>query len=203
MSKLPRSGTRTMHRATRSSTVSRAGAGRPGRATRSIRSNRPVAGTRRFSAGLGIVLVGLALLWSGWLYLHQTNPTLPFLSFGSTATPVPGDPLAAAGITLSTPAPGQEPQLTRAQALLLVNQKEPEVAGRAGSVNAQYTLFSYKSANASQPAFDAVPAWMVHYTQINEPPPDTSADSHASPAHHDFYVFLDATSGKELLAIWL
>jgi hypothetical protein len=159
--------------------------------------------TRRFSAGAGIVLVVLALLWSAWLYLHLTHPGLHFLFPGNSSTAVPNDPLAAAGITLSTPASGQEPRLTRAQALLLANQMEPEVAARAGAANAQYTLFSYKSANSSQPVMRALPAWLVHYTQISEPLPDTSADSHAARAHHDFYIFLDAQSGKELLAIWL
>lgn len=188
---------------TRSGTAPRPGRPRSIRSDAETRAARPARATRRFSAGVGIVLVGLALLWSGWLYLHQTNSSVPFLSFRSSSTPAPGDPLAAAGITLSTPAQGQQPQLTRAQALLLANQKEPTVAARAGLVDARYTLFSYKSADAAQPVFNAVPVWMVHYTRINEPPPDTSADSHASRAPHDFYVFLGAQSGKELLAIWL
>ncbi len=36
------------------------------------------------------------------------------------------------------------------------------------------------------------------------PPTDPSVDTTPFPqAHHDLYVFLDANTGKELLAIWL
>jgi hypothetical protein len=108
----------------------------------------------------------------------------------------------AAGITLSAPTQGQEPLLTRQQAILLVDEMEPEAAVQASGATASYTLFSYKGSNSAA-SFHNVPAWLVHYTGISEPPPDTSSDPHASNTHHDLYVFLDANSGKELLAIWL
>jgi hypothetical protein len=44
---------------------------------------------------------------------------------------------------------------------------------------------------------------MVLYQQIPQQPADLSADpSQSLPKHHDLYVFLDANTGKELLAIW-
>lgn len=159
--------------------------------------------TRRLSALLGVVLVVLALFAFIWLYVHQAHPNLTFFLPASPATSTASDPLAAAGITLSAPAQGQTPQLTRQQALVLVNQLEPEIAAQAGTVNAQYTLFSYTNANTSQPVFQAMPVWLIHYAHVSEPRPDTNADSHASRAQHDFYVFLDANSGRVLLAIWL
>lgn len=177
-------------------------------ARKSPRKRPPDSAMRQFSAITGAVLVGMALLWFVWLLVRQLSPGLVSITF-----PLPNvmmnsasgqsDPLAAAGITLSSPAQGQEPLLTERQALLLANQIEPGVAGRAGGVDAQYTLFSYHSANSSYPDFHNVPIWLIHYTQISEPPPNTSADPHASTTHHDFYVFLDANSGRELLAIWL
>jgi hypothetical protein len=42
----------------------------------------------------------------------------------------------------------------------------------------------------------------VHYTHVASAGPDTAADPHASNAPHDCYIFLDASSGKELFAIW-
>lgn len=169
----------------------------------------PDSARRQVSAIIGAALIGLALVWFAWLNLRQVNPGLSFLTF-----PMPGvlahnsagtssDPLAAAGITLSSPSQGQEPSLTRQQALLLANQLEPGIAAHAGGADAQYTLFSYKSANDPQASFHDAPAWLVHYTQVNEPRTDTSADRQASSTPHDFYLFLDAQTGKQLLAIWL
>lgn len=164
---------------------------------------------RQVSAVIGIALISLALIWFIWLNLRQANPGLSFLTF-----PMPGilahnsagstdDPLAAAGITLTAPTQGQEPSLTRQQAFLLSDQLEPGIAARAGKADARYTLFSYKSPASSEESFHEVPVWLIHYTQVSEPRPDTAADRHASSTHHDFYVFLDAHSGKQLLAIWL
>lgn len=158
---------------------------------------------RGLSALMGIVLVAGALLLFVWFSVHQASPSVTFFQASPTAASTANDPLAAAGITLATPAQGQQPQLTRQQALTLVNQIEPGMAAQAGKVDAQYTLFSYTRPTTSQPVFQDVPVWLVHYAQVSEPPPDSGADSHATREQHDFYVFLDATSGKELLAVWL
>lgn len=157
----------------------------------------------RISALIGLVLVVCALLLLAWFSVHQANPRVTFFQANPTVSSTANDPLGAAGITLSAPAQGQQPQLTRQQALTLVNQIELGVAARAGTVDAQYTLFSYTRPTTSQPVFQNVPVWLIHYAQVSEPPPDAGADSHAVRAQHDFYVFLDATSGKELLAVWL
>ncbi len=172
-------------------------------ARKGARQGQPDVTTRRISAFVGLALVGLALLWFVGLYVHQAHPGLSFFTPAHTSPSTVSDPLAAAGITLAAPAQDQKPSLTRQQALVLANQMEPGIAAQAAVATAQYTLFSYKSPHASQAAFQDVPVWLIHYTHINEPRPDTAADSHASRAHHDFYVFLAASSGRELLAIWL
>ncbi len=164
--------------------------------------------TRRFSAIAGCVLVVFALLWFSWLLLRQINPTL-----GAVTLPLPGsygqntpastsEPLTAAGITLTQPVQGQEPTLTRQEALLLAGQLEPSAAAHAGTVAEQYTLFSYGNPSATQKSFQNVPIWLIHYSKISEPPPDTAADPHASAVHHDVYIFLDAGNGQELLDLW-
>ena len=161
--------------------------------------------TRRLSAYLGVGLIVLALCGFAWFSVHLAAPGVHFVwpFVGQAGANTSNDPLAAAGITLSTPAQEQPPPVSRAQALFLANQTEAGIAARAGAVDAQYTLLTYKSAQASQPVFQEQPAWMIHYAHINEPPPDKSADSHASRVPHDFYLFLDATTGKTLLALWL
>lgn len=185
---------------------------RPTQATRQSRSGRgrrgPDAVSRQFSAIIGVALIGAAALWFIWLLVRQVNPGMVSLNFPfSNLLPphqasAPVDPLAAAGITLSAPSQGQEPGLTRQQAILLANQMEPQASAKAAGVSAQYTLFSYQSAGNGA-SFHNVPVWLIHYTGISEPGPDTAADPHATGAKHDLYVFLDASSGSELLAIWL
>ncbi|HLI69994.1 MAG TPA: hypothetical protein VKV19_09590 [Ktedonobacteraceae bacterium] len=166
---------------------------------------------RRFSALVGIALIGVAVLWFIWLLVRQVNTAVPM---PATTLPLPhvlpqssptaqDNPLASAGITLSSPGGSQTPRLTQQQAILLADQMQPEVAAHAGKVEALYTLFSYRGSNPDVASFQNDPVWLVHYSNVSEPPAATSADPHASSTHHDFYVFLDANSGRELLAIWL
>lgn len=165
--------------------------------------------SRQFSAIVGAALIGIAVLWFVWLLARQLNPgmvslTLPLLNMQhQQSSRAPADPLIAAGITLSTPPQGQQPLLTKQQALLLVAQMEPQIAAKAGGVDARYTLFSYQGGAAGAIGFHNTPVWLVHYSSVAEPRPDTAADPQAASASHDFYVFLDANSGRELLAIWL
>jgi hypothetical protein len=177
----------------------------------SLRKRTTDRTTRQFSAIVGSALIGVALLWFIWLLVRQLSPAMVSISFplpipGAPSQPTanpPADPLAAAGITLSAPAQGQEPLLTRQQALLLTTALEPQIAAQAGGSDARYTLFSYRGSNSAAVSYHDVAAWLVRYTGISEPQPDTAADPHAADTHHDFYVFLDANSGRELLAIWL
>ena len=179
---------------------------RPGAARR---RSTPNPASRQVSAIVGVALIGVAALWFLWLVVRQVNPGVVSLSFPfsnllpSRSTNTPVDPLTAAGITLSAPLPGQEPDVTQQQALLLAAQLEPQVAAQATEVTARYTLFSYQGNAPDAPSFRNVPVWLIHYSGISEPHPDTGADPHATGAQHDFYVFLDANSGRELLAIWL
>jgi hypothetical protein len=158
---------------------------------------------RRYSAIIGGGLIVLALLWFVWLLIRQVNPAVNSITFPFVSNPTskPSDPLTAAGVTLTPPNQGQQPALTKPQALLLADQLEP-AAAQAGGVDAQYTLFSYSSSGIDQTNFHNVPIWLIHYSKVTEPQPDTSADPHASSGSHDFYVFLDANSGQELLTIW-
>lgn len=165
---------------------------------------------RRISAIAGLILVGIALLWVGWQMARQANPalnqvkfTLPgFLSSNVTPT-APTDPLVAAGITLAVPPESPQPVLNREQAILLANQIQPEAATQASSVSVAYVLFSYDGNNDATPTYVKEPAWVVHYSNIKEPRPDTSADTEATSTQHDCYVFLDADSGQQLLSIWV
>lgn len=173
------------------------------------KSQENSSATRQFSGVVGAILIGIALLWAAWLYLHHLNPAINSLVFplpgplAQTGTPAPADPLLAAGVTLSDPATGQEPVLTRQQALLLANQLEPAASAQAGGTDARYTLFSYSNTKQTSTGFHDVPAWLVHYSKVPEPRPDTSADPHATSVQHDLYIFLDANSGAALLTIWL
>jgi len=180
------------------------------RQSRAVRDKRgPDPASRQFSAIVGVALIGAAVLWFIWLLVRQVNPGLVSLSFPfpnmlpprQASTPV--DPLATAGITLSSPFQGQEPALTQQQALLLAGQMEPQAAAKSAGVSARYTLFSYQGTAPGAASFHNQPVWLIHYSGISEPLPDTAADPHASSTKHDLYVFVDASSGRELLAIWL
>lgn len=171
------------------------------------RGRDPVS--RQFSAIIGIALIGIALLWLIWLLVRQFSPSmvsfnlpLPNIMLPQSSN-APADPLVAADITLSTPAQGQEPLLSRQQALLLAAQMEAPIATKASGVDARYTLFSYQGSKDGGSSFHNVPVWLIHYSGVSAPAPDTHADPHATGATHDFYLFLDANSGRELLAIWL
>lgn len=176
---------------------------------KSTRKREPDALLRRLSALAGGVLICAALLWFGWLLARQHNPGLaeirfPFSGAQTQQTAQPTvDPLLAAGITLSTPAPGQAASLNREQALLLADQMEPQAAAHASSVSAEYVLFNYKGSSSTTAALHDVPAWLIHYSKVSGAAPDTAADPHATKVPHDCYIFLDASSGQELLALWV
>lgn len=185
------------------------GAHTTSRPAKSARRPSVAPGSHRVSAIVGGALIAVAALWFLWLLVRQVSPGVLSLRFPlpnpqparPTSTPV--DPLAVAGVTLLAPLQGQEPGLTQQQALLMAGQVEPQAAARATGVDARYTLFSYQASAAQSPGFHNVPTWLIRYRGIAEPRPDTAADPHATGASHDFYVFLDASTGRELLAIWL
>jgi hypothetical protein len=165
--------------------------------------------TRWISGIAGAFLLALALLWLAWLVLHRIGggTGISFLPFpGLTqATPTVGQvaPLTAAGISLGTPA--SPPALTQQQAQLIASQLEPDAATKAQKTTARYVLLNFDGTGTATPqhAISNRPAWMVLYQQIPQQPADLSADpSQSLPKHHDLYVFLDANTGKELLAIW-
>lgn len=170
------------------------------------RKHQPDSAMRQVSAIVGAALIGAALLWFAWMLVRQLNPgaasiTFPFSGpMAQNSTQAPADPLVAAGITLTTPGQEQTPRLSKQQALLLAGQIESQVAERASGVSVEYILLSYTAHNSN---FHDVPAWLVHYTGVVEPGADANADPHATNTPHDLYVFLDAQSGQELLAIWL
>lgn len=169
---------------------------------------RQAAKTRWISAIAGACLLAVALLWLAWMVLNRFTggvgvSFLPIPGL-SQATPTVGQvaPLTAAGISLGTPA--SPPTLTQQQALLMAGALEPDAATNAQKTSALYVLLNFDGTGAATPqhAITNQPAWMVLYQQIPQQPADPSADpSQSLPKHYDLYVFLDANTGKELLAI--
>jgi hypothetical protein len=165
---------------------------------------------RRVSGVLGAILLALAGIWFAWLLLHQ------FASAAIPAPPAPSNvgvapanspdsqnsPLAAEGITLGHP--GTTPGLSQQQALLISGQLEPDAASKAKTTSAQFVLLNYpnKGTPATHADYHNVPAWMVLYQGIPLKPADAAVDPTPSlRSTYNLYVFLDANSGKELLAI--
>ena len=155
-------------------------------------------------------MIVFACLWLGSLLLYRLGvigggtPGFSFLP-GNTPTVPPTatvSPLIAAGISLGHPT--QLPALTQQQALLIASQLEPDAATQATKASAQYVLLNYAGTSTAHSGFSNVAAWMIVYQQIPLAPGDPSADPTPFPqTHYDLYVFLDANSGKELLAIWV
>jgi hypothetical protein len=150
---------------------------------------------------VGAILLVVALVWAILLVFHPSvasriSSSIPIIgAVATTASQEQIAPLQAEGITLGHPA--QTPALTEQQALLIVNQLMPDAATQAKSTKASYVLLNYpvSSDHPNHTSFNNVPAWMIVYQQI----PVTSS----SQSHQDLYVFLDANTGKELLAIWV
>jgi hypothetical protein len=165
------------------------------------RDTRPISQPRRVSKVVGVIMIAMAFLILGWLLLNHFGlrssgqSFLPQPGLDATALPTAQIPLlSAAGISLGHPT--KTPALTQ--------QEEPDAATKAKKTSAQYVLLSYAGTNtsASYPGFHNVLAWMIVYQQI----PLASAYLGVTPfpqTHYDLYVFLDANTGKELLALWL
>jgi hypothetical protein len=172
-----------------------------------IKSDSTTQWFRLASGVVGAMLLGLAGLWLVWLLLHQfagsAIPAPPIISAFPINPPVAQiTPLVAEGITLGHP--GQTPTLSQQQALLIASQLEPGAASKSKTPSAQYVLLNYpnKGTPATHPDFHDVPSWMILYQGIPLQRADASVDPTPIPrSSYDLYVFLDANSGKELLAI--
>jgi hypothetical protein len=113
-------------------------------------------------------------------------------------------PLLAEGITLGHL--DQTPSLSQKQAMLLASQLEPDAATKAKTVAARYVSLTYTSTSTApvHSNLSNVPVWLIVYQQIPLQPADASVDPTPFPhSYHDLYVFLDASSGKEVLSIWI
>jgi hypothetical protein len=108
-------------------------------------------------------------------------------------------PLLAAGISLGQTS--QTPAISQRQAITLANQLEPQIASQAKGISAKFVLLNYPvtTTPATHANFDNTPVWVVWYQRIPLAPGDATS-AHSS---HDCYVFLDATTGKEVLKVWL
>lgn len=161
------------------------------------------------SAIVGGILLGIGFLWLGWILFFQRgrppNVTLPgFASAPTTAPEVQIPQLIAEGIALGHA--DQSPKLSQQQALFIASQREPDAASRAKVVSARYVLLNYPVASTPTTHLNLtnVPAWMVWYQHIPQAPADPAIDpTPSSHPYHDLYVFLDANTGKELLAVWV
>ena len=162
---------------------------------------------RIMSGAVGAILLALAGIGLAWLLLHQfAGPAIPVPPTINVAPTNPPElqitPLVAAGITLGHTA--KTPGLSQQQALLIAGQLEPDAASKAKMASAQYVLLNYpnKGTPATHTDFHNVPTWMVHYRGIPLEPADAAVDLAPLPlSSYDLYVFLDANSGKELLAV--
>jgi len=174
------------------------------------RSDSTTQWFRVTSGVVGGILLGLAGLWFAWLLLHQfagntipAPPAPPIIgAFPTSPTESQITPLTAEGITLGHPS--QAPTLSQQQAMLIASQLEPGAVSKSKTTSAQYVLLSYpgKSTPAAHPDYHDVPTWMILYQRIPLEPADASVDPTPFPhSSYDLYVFLDANSGKELLAI--
>jgi hypothetical protein len=170
---------------------------------------QPPSRIYRISGVLGGILLLIGCIWLAWLLLHPyangdqpSNFTLP--GFAPTAEPemqIP--PLLAEGIVLGHAS--QTPALSQQQALFIASQLEPDAAAKAKSVSARYALLTYNSTTtpAAHAPLRDVPVWIVWYQKIPLEAASSSVDPTPFPqATHDLYVFLDASSGKELMAVW-
>ena len=172
------------------------------------RGNRAPLLSRQSSKIVGIILLVVAAVWLGWLVFYRGAPAgISILSFPGLPplnTPIgQPSPLVAAGITLGRPS--QLPALNQQQALLIASQLEPDAAANAKKTSSEYVLLNYTSTStsSSHSSLRNVPVWLIQYQQIPLASADPAVDPNApANATHDLYVFLDANSGKELLAIW-
>lgn len=175
------------------------------------RKRRP-SFSNRASAILGGVLLVVGFLWLGWILLGQHGGTPSFANISlpgvaptnGSETQIPS--LQAEGITLGHS--DQTPTLNQQQAVLLASQLEPDAATQAKSTTARFVLLNYvrigTSATATQANLNNVPVWMIWYQQIPLQPANAAVDPTPFPhSTHDLYVFLDATSGKEVLSVWI
>jgi hypothetical protein len=170
---------------------------------------QPASLTRSLSAIIGVIFFVVAIAGFAWYLAHQQQLLpLPALSIPGIAPTRPSmeqiPPLFAAGITLSHPT--QTPGLNQRQALLIASQLEPEAAANAQNTSAQYVLLNYSTRDtpAAPSDLNHVPTWMILYQGIPLQPGDPSVDPTPFPqSHYDLYVFLNAKTGKELLAIWV
>ena len=173
------------------------------------RQKASAARSRLVSGIIGGMLLGVGILWLGWILLQRAGgpgfPTINLPGFAPAGTPVDQIALLSAeGITLGRPS--QDPALSQQQALFLASQLEPDAATQAKSTTAQYVLLNYPSTStpALHPAINNVSAWMILYHNIPLIPTDASVDpTPYAHSFHDLYLFLDANSGKELLTVWV
>jgi hypothetical protein len=156
-------------------------------------------------------LLVVALIWALWLAFHPAlRPNLSSLPLvGKLAPTAPAQSqipaLMAEGITLGYPShPSHTAALSQQQALLIAGELEPDAATKAKSTSASYVLLNYPVGKAAAHAnLTDVPVWMIVYQKIPRQPADASVEPTPLPlSYQNLYVFLDADSGKELLAIW-
>ena len=162
------------------------------------------APSRRLSGIVGGILFAIGILWIGWLLLASHSnvsdiPLWPGISNPSAPINVQATPLLAEGISVSLA--HQTPSISQEQALTLANQYEPDAATQAKNVSAKFVLLNYAPvAPAIHNDFNNTPVWMIWYQRIPLAPNDPSASTRSS---HDLYVFLDGTTGKEVLKVWI
>lgn len=170
---------------------------------------RPSPRSRSITGMIGGCLLAFCVLWLGWILLFPQNGTSPpspatlFALFPTPTANIQVPQLLAQGIILSLV--DQKPVLSQQQALLIANSLKPEAASKAKKTSVQHVLLkeSTNGTPALHPELNNAVVWLISYEQIPLVAADPSVDSDASPSGvHNLYVFLDATTGKELLSLW-
>ncbi|MDQ6660013.1 MAG: hypothetical protein M3Z24_03495 [Chloroflexota bacterium] len=171
-------------------------------AARAQKGASPSSPTQIITAIIGGILLCIGAIWGGSMLLHSFGgPAISLFPVynggaGTTGNDMQFPPLTAAGISLSHT--DQAPPLNRQQALLLASQLEPDAAANAKNIGNEFVLMSYT--NSATPAahanFNNTPIWLIVYQKI--PLGSTDASTKSS---YDLYVFLDASTGKELLLV--
>lgn len=168
-----------------------------------LRENRLTVPSRvLLGIGLGLALLAV---WQIFFVAHDTVPMFwPWSAmFHSNMPELQYPPLLAVGISLGHA--DQQPALSKEQAMFIANQLRPDAAAQAKQIEARYVLLDYRAepASTASASFQDVPTWLVWYQKI--PLQATSALVDPTPfpqSYHDLYLFLDDSTGHELLSVW-
>jgi hypothetical protein len=146
---------------------------------------------------VAVVWLLLSHFGTAWLSASNQYQTLPAAPT-STAGVLPNHrpvaqvaALVAEGITLKQAT--QASSLSQDEAALIAGELEPIAASNDKSASAEYVLLDYAGSKntSAHSSLENVPVWMIEFQQVSSP----------GSSSYDLYVFIDANTGNELLAV--